>query len=148
MRINQALLGVSRLFLDTAPVVYFVEENPYFLPLVSPIFTQIENGFLIGVASPVTLAECLVMPYRMSDLILQQKFIDLLNNTENIDFFGSDRQVGQKSGELRAKYNLQLPDALQIATAIASNCQAFLTNDGQLQRVTEVRVLLVSELEI
>jgi predicted nucleic acid-binding protein len=88
------------------------------------------------------------MPYRMSDLILQQKFIDLLNNTENIDFFGSDRQVGQKAAELRVKYNLQLPDALQIATAIASNCQAFLTNDAQLQRVTELRVLLVSELEI
>jgi len=62
MRINQALLGVSMLFLDTATVVYLVEKNPYFLPLVSPIFTQIENGFLIGVASPVTLAECLVMP--------------------------------------------------------------------------------------
>lgn len=30
MRINSALLGVSRLFLDPAPVVYFVEENPYF----------------------------------------------------------------------------------------------------------------------
>lgn len=48
MRINSALLGESRLFLDTAPVVYFVEENPYFSPLVSPIFNQIENGFLIG----------------------------------------------------------------------------------------------------
>lgn len=63
MRINSALLGVSRLFLDTAHAVYFVEENPYFSLLVSPIFNQIENGFLIGVASPVTLAECLVMPW-------------------------------------------------------------------------------------
>lgn len=134
--------------MDTAPVVYFVEEHPDFLPLVIPIFTQMENGALIGVASPVTLAECLVLPDRTGDVIVQQQFLDLLNNTENIEFFGIDRQVGQRAGELRARYNLQLPDALQIATAIASHCQAFLTNDAQLQRVTELRVLLVSELEI
>jgi hypothetical protein len=28
MRISDALAGVSSLFLDTAPVIYFVERNP------------------------------------------------------------------------------------------------------------------------
>jgi hypothetical protein len=28
MRISDALAGISRLFLDTAPVIYFVERNP------------------------------------------------------------------------------------------------------------------------
>lgn len=59
-----------------------------------------------------------------------------------------DPKIGQQAASLRVRYGLKLPDALQIATAIASNCQAFLTNDAQLQRVTELRVLLVSELEI
>lgn len=39
-------------------------------------------------------------------------------------------------------------DALQIATAVVSNCEAFFTNDVQLKRVTELRVLVVSELEV
>jgi predicted nucleic acid-binding protein len=46
------------------------------------------------------------------------------------------------------RYNLQLPDALQIATAISSGCDAFLTNDAALQRVIELRILVVSELEL
>ncbi len=33
MRLEDALSGVTRLFLDTAPVVYFVEEHPTFLPI-------------------------------------------------------------------------------------------------------------------
>jgi hypothetical protein len=37
MKLEDALVGVTRLFLDTAPVVYLVEENPTFLPIVLPI---------------------------------------------------------------------------------------------------------------
>ncbi|MEH1833131.1 MAG: hypothetical protein V7L29_13890 [Nostoc sp.] len=40
MKINDALVGVSRLFVDTAPVIYFVERNPQFVDLVEPIFGE------------------------------------------------------------------------------------------------------------
>lgn len=43
--------------------------------------------------------------------------------------------------------NLQLPDALQVAAAIIAGCEAFLTNDAALKRVTKLRVLVVCELE-
>ena len=43
-------------------------------------------------------------------------------------------------------YNIRLPDALQIAAALAAGCEAFLTNDGGLKRVSEIKVLVVSEL--
>jgi hypothetical protein len=33
MKISDALVGVSSLFLDTAPVIYFVERNPQFVDL-------------------------------------------------------------------------------------------------------------------
>ena len=47
---------------------------------------------------------------------------------------------------MRARYNLSLTDALQIATAIQSDCDAFLTNDLQLKRVNELSILVVTEL--
>lgn len=31
MRIRDVLAGVSHLFLDTAPIIYFVERNPQFV---------------------------------------------------------------------------------------------------------------------
>ena len=56
-------------------------------------------------------------------------------------------EIARCAADFRAKYNLKLPDALQIATAIVSNCEAFLTNDTKLKRVTELQVLVIEELE-
>ena len=41
-----------------------------------------------------------------------------------------------------------LTDALQVAVAIRENCQAFLTNDRRLARVTELSVLVLDDLEL
>jgi predicted nucleic acid-binding protein len=49
---------------------------------------------------------------------------------------------------ISARYSLRTPDALQVATALAAGCAALLTNDVRLQRVTELRVLVLDELEL
>jgi predicted nucleic acid-binding protein len=146
MIVNEALAGVSRLFLDTAPIIYFVEENPVFSPSVNILFEQIENGAITGVASPVTLAECLVLPYRQKDIETQQQFIRLITNTENIDFVEIASEAGLQAAKLRAKYNLQLPDSLQVAVAIVTGCDAIFTNDAAFEKITELQILLLSNL--
>ncbi len=67
MRISDALTGVSRLFLDTAPVIYFVERNPQFVDLVDPIFDRLEAD-ITAVVSGITLSECLVGAIRLSGI--------------------------------------------------------------------------------
>jgi predicted nucleic acid-binding protein len=146
MIVNEALSRVSRLFLDTAPVIYFVEENPAFSPSVNVLFEQIENGAITGVTSPVTLAECLVVPYRQKDVETQQQFIRLITNTENIDFVEITSEAGLQAAKLRAKYNLQLPDSLQVAVAIVTGCDAIFTNDAAFEKITELQILLLSNL--
>ncbi|QTA91475.1 Uncharacterized protein dnm_075430 [Desulfonema magnum] len=37
MNIPEYLSGISRLFLDTAPVIYYVEAHPLYLPRVEKI---------------------------------------------------------------------------------------------------------------
>ncbi len=49
---------------------------------------------------------------------------------------------------LKNGYNLKLPDALQIAVALQANCDALLTNDLVLKRVTELPIIVLSELEL
>ncbi len=100
----------------------------------------------MGVTSPVTLAECLVRPYNLGQTQLQQEFIELITDNDNIEFVPIANQIlAIEAAQLRAKYNIQLPDAFQIAVALASNCEAFLTNDAILQRVTELRVLVLND---
>jgi hypothetical protein len=51
MKIESALQGISKLYLDTAPVVYYVEGVAPFFPIVDRVFQQIESN--IAVIKPV-----------------------------------------------------------------------------------------------
>jgi len=55
--------------------------------------------------------------------------------------------AGSASTQRRSSI-IRLPDALQIAAALAAGCEAFLTNDEGLQRVNEISVLIVSDIEV
>jgi predicted nucleic acid-binding protein len=145
MKIAAALIGVKRLFLDTAPVVYFIERNPEFITRVEPIFARLDLD-IIGVVSAVTLAECLVFPIKRGLTDLEQAFEEVVKNSR-VEFIPTDLEIAKLTAVIRAKYNFHLPDSIQIATAIGSNCDAFLTNDMALEKVTEIRAIVVSKLE-
>ncbi|MGM3308022.1 type II toxin-antitoxin system VapC family toxin [Anabaena sp. WFMT] len=146
MNITNSLQGVRRLFLDTAPVIYFLEQHPQYFPLARKVFEQLQNTPLIGVVSPITLAECLVQPYRLGQTELQQEFIELMTENDNIEFVPiNNAHLAIEAAKIRARYNLQLPDAFQIAVALAAECEAFLTNDVTFKRITELRVLVLND---
>ena len=65
-----------------------------------------------------------------------------------MNFIVTNREIAKLTAIIRAKYNFQLPDSLQIATAIVSECDAFLTNDVALKKVTEIRAIVISDLEV
>ena len=147
MNLLERLPSVSRVFLDTAPVIYYVEENSHYLPRVEPVFSALDNGMLTAVTSSVTLAECLVMPFRQGRSELIEAFKDLIMAGDNTVFTSIDGAVAEKAGELRARYGLALTDAFQVAAALLSDCDIFLTNDIDLKRVVEIEVLVLDEVE-
>ncbi|MFN6487701.1 MULTISPECIES: PIN domain-containing protein [unclassified Nostoc] len=146
MRISDALGGISRLFLDTAPVIYFVERNPQFVDFVDPIFDRLEAD-ITAVASAITLSECLVGAIRLGLVDLEQAFVDVLQQ-EQVVFVEINANVAREAARIRVRYNLQLPDALQVAAAIIAGCETFLTNDTALKRVIELRLLVLGELSV
>lgn len=52
MKIGEALRNVTRLFLDTAPVIYFVEKNEQYSAIVQTVFDRVDDGALQAVTSP------------------------------------------------------------------------------------------------
>jgi len=56
-----------------------------------------------------------------------------------------ERDVAIKAAELRAKYRIRTPDAIQIATSIIGNAGAFITNDIALKKVKEIVVLILDD---
>ena len=56
---------------DTAPLIYYIEENPLYLPLVDELFDTIDSDTSTGITSVLTLQEVLVKPLREGGRILQ-----------------------------------------------------------------------------
>jgi predicted nucleic acid-binding protein len=146
MTLDDVLSDVTHLGIDTAPIIYFVEANPRYDALVTAIFQRIASGTLTGSISVLTLTEVLVQPIRLGAVILQRQYRDLLTSSEYFVLYAVDIAIADQAASLRANYNLRTPDALQISTALAGGCQAFLTNDIGLKRVTELKVILLDEL--
>ena len=141
-----ALAGVERLAVDTAPFIYLVEQHPIYAPVVREIFRRIDGGQILGFTSAVTLTELLVLPLQKGDNSLAQTYRDILLQSARFAVRNVDATVAEEAARLRSKYRVRTPDAIQLATAICLECDAFLTNDAALQQVTELPVLLVSEL--
>ena len=57
-------LGPGSIGVDTAIFIYFIEENPRFLPAVVPLFQEADQGKRDLLTSALTLLEVLVVPYR------------------------------------------------------------------------------------
>ena len=148
MNLDDAFNGVNRCFLDTAPIVYYIEQNSNYFAIACSVFQRLRIGDFTAVTSPVTLAECLVVPCRQGLTQLKQDFVEVITTGKNTVFTPITADIGQQAAELRVLYNLKLPDALQVAVAMMTGCEAFLTNDVGLKRVSELRVLVLGELEV
>lgn len=146
MTLKTMMRGIQRLFLDTAPIVYYIEEHPHYCNRVTPIFQNIDTGVYTAVTSPITLSECLVIPFRLHQVALQQEYVSIITQGLFTDFHHLEEADAHLAARLRAKYRIALPDALQIAAALNAQCDAILTNDLDLKRISEIRVLIVDEL--
>jgi predicted nucleic acid-binding protein len=139
-------LDHKNIFLDTAPLIYFIEGNSQYQEKLEQIFKSNDNGDFAFIASSITLLEVLVKPLKEGRNELAKKYINILTGAKGIEVFEITNDIAIKAAELRAKYNLKTPDAIQLATAIECNADYFLTNDLRLKLVTEVKCIVLTEL--
>lgn len=148
MNIGDALAGIQRLYTETAPLIYYVEENPTYLAKMNAIIEAIEDNPIEAISSVITLTEVLTHPLRLGQARLVQEYRDILLNSKEFRLLPITPRIAESAADLRARYNLRTPDALHVASSIDARCNAFLTNDVGIKRVTEISVLVLDELEL
>jgi predicted nucleic acid-binding protein len=110
------------------------------------LFELIEWGHNAAVTSTVTLLELLVQPYRDQKEELAQKIFALASTYPQIEWVPVTLNLADRAAELRARYRLSTPDAIQLATAIGHKALCFYGNDRALRRVKEIECVLVDDL--
>ncbi|MDW7691148.1 PIN domain-containing protein [Flammeovirgaceae bacterium SG7u.111] len=133
--------------LDTAPLIYFIEQHPTLHPKVKNVFelhAQQTFGFIVSV---LTLTEVLVHPLREKDTKLAAKYKRIFEDAKGVTIAEMNKDIAVKAAELRAKYaSLRTPDAIQLATAIHHRCDYFFSNDEALKKITEIEVITINDI--
>lgn len=148
VRISAALANVRKLYLDTAPLIYYVEEHPAYVDRMEQVITFIEDNHIAAASSVISLTEALYQPILQGRNDLEQAYRTILLDSQYFYLLAVSQDIADSAAHIRVKYNLRTPDALHVATANVSSCDAFLTNDKGLRKVTEVAVLVVDDLEL
>lgn len=136
----------SSIYLDTSPIIYMLEDVKTYSERVHDFVISHFCNNAMFTTSTITNTEYLVIPYRMQDY---QKMMDYerFKKILKMRVIAADEAITKYAAQIRAKYSgIKAMDALQLASAIISGCDVFLTNDKQLRQVAEIPVLLVEDL--
>jgi predicted nucleic acid-binding protein len=137
-------LGPGSTAVDTAVFIYFIEENPRFLPVIVPLFREADQEKRDLVTSALTLLEVLVVPYRAGNRPLAERYEALLTRSRGIRLVELTREQLRAAAQLRAATGVKTPDALQLVAALGTGCTTFVTNDRRLPPVPGLRVIQLS----
>jgi len=135
----------SRVCLDTAPIIYFIEKHERYLSVVRPVFTGIDAEKIEAITSTITLLEVLVHPFRTDNETLAERYREILLYSEGLTTFEISHGVSEMASKLRAGYSIKTPDAIQIAVGVFHGADTFLTNDPALRKVRDIKVLVLDD---
>lgn len=126
------------LLLDTAPIIYWLEDHSEFGPRFQPLFETHRNGDLRFAVTTITLTEVLIGPLQSNDEALARRYRTILESWQVVEL---DTAIAESAARLRASLRLKLPDAVQAASALAVNADALVTHDRDFSRLKSMRII-------
>ena len=135
------------IFIDTAPFIYFFEGNYDLSNKSMNVLFYLLNGNFDIYTSYITEVEMKVIPQRNKQI---NKIVTMDNFFE--EFAINRLSLGIRDYkialDIRAEYSfIKLIDAFQLALALNTKCDYFLTNDKELRKFKQIKVVLIDEFE-
>jgi predicted nucleic acid-binding protein len=122
LNLKSELAGINSIFLDTAPIIYYIEAHPQYGPLMKDIVDSFKFGIFEAYTSVITITEVLPKPVSQNKTYLVETFMRFLKNEANLNLLSISPDIAQSAGHLKAKYNsLRTMDALQLSSAIKAD---------------------------
>ena len=134
----------KKVFFDTAPFIYYLEDDGEFYSKAEKIFIDVRRGDYV--TSTVTVGEYLTGAFKNND---EQKASDFRNTITDYDFevIPISWDIAEEAARIRAKYKgFKMMDSIQLAAAKLEDCDLFVTNDRQLKQYDGIEVITIEEL--
>ena len=136
----------SLVALDTVAWIYEVEAHVHFGPIVHPFFRdRLDEGKNRAGSSLLALGELLVQPLSAGRKDLADRYRQFFVSGGGFQVWEVTRSVVERAADLRARYRVKMLDALHLASALENEAELFVSNDAELRRVKELRVVILSD---
>ncbi|MEI8203814.1 MAG: PIN domain-containing protein [Bacteroidota bacterium] len=132
-------------FLDTAPLIYYIEENTQYIHVLDKLFAANDQKKFLFSTSVLTLMEILVHPIRIKSSELVKEYENILCNSKTLDIYDFTIEIAKLAAKIRADYGFKTPDSIQLATAISTQSDFFLTNDKSLKSFKEIEIIVLDD---
>ncbi|MEN8217211.1 MAG: hypothetical protein ABFS56_12755 [Pseudomonadota bacterium] len=103
MSIKKIIEKIHRIYLDAAPIIYYIEDKKQYQQSTQYIFDRIDDGKLTVVTSSILLSEVLVMPFRQGLIQQAEDYRQILTTGENTEYVPIlDEEAATNAAKLRA----------------------------------------------
>ena len=131
------------LFLDACTIIYLLEavdtRGDKVRNLVSAYLYRTKKPLMV---SSLSLLECRVLPEREKNTSLLARY-ERFFTSDDVNIIEITHEVLKIATDLRARYTIRTPDALQAACALSQNADDFVTGDKRFLSIQELQVTLV-----
>lgn len=128
---------------DTNIFIYYFQKHPQLGPKVKNIFEYLIKHKILSVTSNITLIEVLASPLS-PDLI--KRLEEELLNFPILKIQETTNQIASEAARIRRTYGFKMADSIQLAAALHSKAQIFITNDSRLKQFKELKILMLKEI--
>lgn len=129
-RWDAELSSLRRIAFDTNALIYLLESREPRATYVGRAIGRLENDEAVGFVSTIVEMELLVKPIRERDGATRDKVEAFLRNTHNLAVRSVDRVIARRAADVRAATGLASMDAILVATAMETRCDAVIGNDS------------------
>jgi predicted nucleic acid-binding protein len=126
------------LLIDSAPIIYVLEDHPKLAQRFGPLFEAHAAGRLRFAVTTITIAEVLTGPIGAGDDTLARRYRAILESWRPIPL---DVDIAESAARLRGSLRMRLADAVQAASAVKINAAALVTHDRDFSRVKSLRIV-------
>jgi predicted nucleic acid-binding protein len=137
------LVKFSRVGVDSAILIYHLDNTAPYAALTESLFASVAGGTVRAILSTVSVTEALVKPFAEQNTDRIEAFGWFLRALPNSVLVAPDHETAKDAARLRARYGVRTPDALLLATARQQRARAFVTNDSKLSKVRGEEMAIV-----
>jgi hypothetical protein len=138
---RRSLSDAGIVYLDASVLALHLTADSTYLPLTRVVLAGIRDGELSGLTSALSVYQLLVEPYRSGAEGSAERIERLLSGLPGLDIVPVTPSIATQAAQVKAQIGGSLTRAVQIATALASDAELYVTPRSALRRIAGLGVI-------